>query len=197
MEKRTLLAIALSVVVVFIYQFFFAPKPTPKQPAKTPSAIEAPQQQAKTPTPAAGAAATPTPTEKSTQTATVQKAGVEKDVTVDTPLYRAVFTTRGGTLRSFQLKQFKTKLDKNASLIELVNYIPNMPLPLSVSFVDSSILVAGNDLYETDRQSVTLGKTDQKNQPDLQPDLPGFSANRESLHLQSERLCHPDGGEGP
>ncbi len=97
MEKRTLLAIALSVVVVFIYQFFFAPKPTPKQPAKTPSAIEAPQQQAKTSTPAL----TPTPAEKSTQTAIVQKAGLEKDVTVDTPLYRAVFTTRGGPSAPF------------------------------------------------------------------------------------------------
>jgi len=197
MEKRTLLAIALSVVVVFIYQFFFAPKPTPKQPAKTPSAIEAPQQQAKTSTPAAGTALTPTPAEKSTQTAIVQKAGVEKDVTVDTPLYRAVFTTRGGTLRSFQLKQFKTKLDKNASLIELVNYVPNMPLPLSVSFVDSSILVAGNDLYEADRQSVTLGKTDQKTSLTFSQTYPGsvriekvFTFNPNDYAIQMEVKVH-------
>ncbi|HPJ96138.1 MAG TPA: membrane protein insertase YidC [Syntrophales bacterium] len=173
MEKRTLLAIALSVVVVFAYQFFFAPKPMPRQPAAPPGAIEAPHQQAKTPQPATDTAAAPAPAEKSTRTAVAQKAGLEKDVTVDTPLYRAVFTTRGGALRSFQLKQFKTKLDKNAGPIELVNSTPNMPLPLSVSFVDSSILASGSDLYESDRSSVTLSKTDQKTSLAFSQTYPG------------------------
>jgi YidC/Oxa1 family membrane protein insertase len=161
MEKKTLLAIVLSVAVVFIYQYFFAPKPVPIKAKSETARIEQPKSTETTPstsTPTASLSAT----DKSTLTAVAQKTGVEKDVTVDTPLYKAVFTTRGATLRSFQLKNFKNQLDKNAGLIELVNITPDMPLPLSLSFVDSSILVATGDLYETDRSSISLSKNDQK-----------------------------------
>jgi len=195
MEKKTLLAVVLSVAVVFIYQYFFAPKPVPIKAKNEPARIEQPQAKGTAPAPTAATPTTPATTDKSTLTAVPQKAGVEKDITVDTPLYKAVFTTRGGTLRSFQLKHFKSKLEKNAGLIELVNITPDMPLPLTLSFVDSSILVATVDLYEADRSSITLAKNDQKTSLTFTQTYPGsvriektftFSPNDYAIQMEAK-----------
>jgi len=163
MEKKTILAIALSVAVVFIYQFFFAPKSVPNKAGKEPARIEQQAQAEKSqPQAQASAPAMPASGGENTTTTVAQKTGIEKEITVETPLYKAVFSTKGATLRSFQLKNFKTHLGKNSGMIELVNVPPNMPLPLSLSFVDSSILVGGNDVYEADRKSISLDKNGQK-----------------------------------
>jgi YidC/Oxa1 family membrane protein insertase len=195
MEKKTLLAIVLSVAVVFIYQYFFAPKPVPIKAKNEPARVEQPQAKGTAPAASSIAPEAPATTDKSTLTAVVQKAGVEKDITVDTPLYKAVFTTRGGTLRSFQLKNFTNNLDKNAGLIELVNIKPDIPLPLSLSFVDSSILVATGDLYETDRSSISLSKNDQKTTLTFTQTYPGtvriektftFSPNDYAIQMEAK-----------
>ncbi len=163
MEKKTILAIALSVAVVFIYQFFFAPKSVPNKAGKEPARVEQQAQTEKSqPQAQASAPAMPASGGEKTTTTVAQKTGIEKEITVETPLYKAVFSTKGATLRSFQLKNFKTQLGKNSGMIELVNVPPHMPLPLSLSFVDSSILVGGGDVYEADRKSIALDKNDRK-----------------------------------
>lgn len=195
MEKKTILAIVLSVAVVFIYQYFFAPKPVPIKAKNEPARIEQPQTKGATPAASATAPAALTTPGKSTLTAVAQKAGVEKDITVDTPLYKAVFTTRGGTLRSFQLKNFKNKLDKNSGLVELINVTKDMPAPLSLSFVDSSILVDTGDLYAADRSSITLVKNDQKTSLTFSQTYPGtvriektftFSPNDYAIQMEAK-----------
>jgi len=172
MEKKTILAIVLSVAVVFIYQFFFAPKSVPNKTQNHPAEIEE-KKQPETATAPATATTTAVSGNKNTITTATQKTGIEKEITVETPLYKAVFSTKGGTLRSFQLKKFKTKLEKNSGMIELVNVAPNMPLPLSLSFVDSSILVGAGDIYEADRSSLSLGEKDQKSRLTFTQTYPG------------------------
>jgi YidC/Oxa1 family membrane protein insertase len=173
MEKRTLLAIALSVAVVFIYQFFFAPKPVPKQAGKPTAGIEAPQEQGKPAAPAATSTTTSAAPQANTMTAAMQTADVEKEITVDTPIYKAVFTTRGGTLRSFQLKHFKNTLKNDSTNIELVNVRPATQLPLSLSFVDSSILAAPDDFYSVDRSAITLSQKDTQTRLTFSQSYPG------------------------
>ena len=153
MEKRFFLAIVLSVIVVFAYQFIFAPKPPVRKmtpDTTTSSDVVSPSPISATP----GVSAIPA--------ATIPKmTGTEKDVIVDTPLYKAIFTTRGGTLRSFKLKNFKTDLSPDSEMIELVHVNFDNPLPLSLSFMDSTIPVAPDDIYHTDLFSLTLEATDQ------------------------------------
>ena len=174
MEKKTILAIALSVVVVFIYQFFFAPKQTPKQAAKPATGIEAPQSQAKPASGEPAAAPSTAASVASTATPVSQTTGVGKDIIVDTPLYKAVFTTKGGALRSFQLKHFKNTLMKDSTLIELVNVRPDAPQPLSVSFIDSSVTVPAGDYYDTDRTSVSLKPGDGETRLTFSQTYPGL-----------------------
>ena len=153
MEKRFFLAIVLSVIVVVTYQFFFAPKPPErKMPRETASSEVAPV----SPAPAAPSRASIFP-----PATTPRVAGTEKDVTVDTPLYKAVFTTKGGALRSFKLKNFKVDLEPDSEPIELVHVFDSPQLPLALSFMDSTVPLSPDDLYHTDMLSLTLTETDQ------------------------------------
>jgi len=179
MDKRTLLAIVLSIVVLFIYQNFFAPKPAQQPaPAKQEAAV-APQ--ALPQPPAATEKGTPAPAvlpAATGRTVAAQAAtGTEKDIVVENSLYRAVFTTRGAALKSFQLKQYQTDLENNedlvdifyrligrgpekskaqSRLIELVHVAEGMPRPLAASFPDSTVNVPEGGFYEADVSAINL-----------------------------------------
>ncbi|MGE3841826.1 MAG: membrane protein insertase YidC [Vicinamibacterales bacterium] len=103
MEKRVLLAVGLSALVLVIYQTLFV-KPVPR-PAP-PSAVAG---ASATPSPAgAGTAAIPeaTPRVDSPPVATVRADSAERELVVNSPAVRAVFTNRGGILTSWQLKNY-------------------------------------------------------------------------------------------
>jgi len=126
MEKRLIAAIVLSFLVLFGYQALFnKPDKTPPRPQIT--ATEAPvtpvpgtsapvqeQKQAAVPEskPAAAEAAAP-------QDLTAVAAGAETDVVVETSLYRAVWSNKGGVLKSWTLKKHKNSLKEKKDL-ELV-----------------------------------------------------------------------------
>ena len=105
--------------------------------------------------------------------------GTERDVIVETPLYRAVFTTRGAALKSFQLKQYKTALENSEDLVdifyrligkgkpkpkgqpklvELVHVSEGMPRPLAVSFPDSTVNIPEDGFYEADGSMLDMTK---------------------------------------
>ncbi len=187
MDKRTLLAIVLSIAVLFVYQNFFAPQPV-KQPAPTqqaaPSGQSAPPAQQTAQTPPAAAPAAPAAAPATIQTATSGRmvaakasAQTERDIVVETSLYRAVFTTRGAALKSFQLKQYQTALENDedlvdifyrligkgkakpadrSKLVELVHVAQGMPRPLSVYFPDSSLNVPMDGFFEADSTSLDM-----------------------------------------
>ncbi len=94
MEKRAILAIILSMLVIVIWQLIFAP--TPKEPTIREEQVEEaplqPQRQEVYP-------------EEIPEYAG-EEAGVLRDVVVETPLYRAIFTTGGGRLKSWTLKKY-------------------------------------------------------------------------------------------
>lgn len=151
MDKRTLLAIILSLIVILTWQAFFAKKPPPQQPEPT-------QQE----TPAAGKPAvkdtartqfTPSPT----RTVLSQKvAGSEKDISVVTPLFTAIFTTKGGSLKSYKLKEYRTTLDSTSDFVELVNVLDGMQKPLSITFPDSNADILPESIFTADSSTLDL-----------------------------------------
>jgi YidC/Oxa1 family membrane protein insertase len=154
MDKRAILGIALSILVLVIYQdlvtrFYPSPTQTPgpaseKQDIKSPEAKESP---AETKDVAAVAETRSAP-------AKVPAGAPGRDIKVETENYVAVFTSRGGRLKSFQFKNYRVTADKNSPLVEMVQTAPGVPLPLGVRwqtpqpFDDSELVysVQGGDL---------------------------------------------------
>ncbi|MFH1080005.1 MAG: membrane protein insertase YidC [Pseudomonadota bacterium] len=169
MDKKALIAIVLSILVVFIYQTYFAPPP--KQPdtktKETPTA------------PAAKQAMAPAP-ERKTTTPDKAKPAVasavipEKEIVVDTKLYKAVFTTKGGTLKSFKLKDYRKTPAKNAELIDLVQIKGGMPGPLGMTFAESDIAIPADGMYETAITALDLIKTPDRNRLTLSQTYPSY-----------------------
>jgi YidC/Oxa1 family membrane protein insertase len=162
MERRVLLAIALSFAVLFAYQALFIPPPTPTETinATPPSA-----------TPSTGAAlptAAPTPTPDKVEAtsvpavAMIEGEGTERDIVVDTQKVRATFTNRGARLRHWVLKDYRNERGDPLDLIP--ETIPTgLPLPFSLRLDDPGTTRRLNDALF--RASVTNSTLDASSQP--------------------------------
>jgi YidC/Oxa1 family membrane protein insertase len=109
MEKRFLLAVALSFIVLYGYQALFPPpKPSPAGPSSNAPAASASQSaqagESKPPQPSTPSIAE-APAEP--QPAALVGDSAERDIVVDNPAVHAVFTTRGAVLKSWTLKRYK------------------------------------------------------------------------------------------
>jgi YidC/Oxa1 family membrane protein insertase len=123
MEKRLIIAVLLSIGVLYAYSFMFPtakPLPAgtgaPKQAAissavSNPSAQQAPAAPA---TMATAQAAQPVAGQP-------QAAAAARDITVDTDLYTAVFSSQGAGLKHLVLKKYKESLGPQGKDIVLVN----------------------------------------------------------------------------
>lgn len=151
MDKRTILAIVLSLAVIIIYQLFFF-KPPAKAPAPT-STREVPKVKEESPAVAKAVK------EKIT---VGPKTGEEKKVLVDTPLYSAVFTSRGAGLTSFKLKKYKKTLDPNSDSVDLVSLKAGMKSPLGVSFVNSSFEIPDEMFFTSPVDRIELTRENQE-----------------------------------
>lgn len=111
MDKRTVLAIVLSIAVLFIYQMFFMKSPAPRGP------VTEKKGSAPTTTVAGGIAVGEGGGKALPRSGFLQQAaGSERDIRVETPLYTAIFTNRGGALRSLQLKDYSKALPNDRLL---------------------------------------------------------------------------------
>jgi YidC/Oxa1 family membrane protein insertase len=139
MERRVLIAVLLSFVVLYAYQFVFPPPPEPKPTvATTGQQTAAP---AKPDPKAQGNAppAVPTTAEASgAQTPLVVPQQSGRDIPVDSPAISAVFTTRGGALKSWRLKHYR---DESGQPLELVatHAPPGAPLPFTLATDDERV----------------------------------------------------------
>lgn len=125
MEKRLIVAIVLSFLVLMGYQYFFV-KPE-KARLNPPVTTAAPSTTAAVPGTAAGAPEAPKPAPAEAKTAPAAAlpaqdqapvAGqAETDVVVDTPLYRAVWSNKGGVLKSWVLKKHKNSQKQDLELV--------------------------------------------------------------------------------
>ncbi len=146
MEKRALLAVVLSVAVFYVFSMIMGPQSDKKQVA-----APAASQNAAAPTAAPVPSTAPfiPPATPSAQTATAQK-----EVSIDTPLYTAVFSSRGAALKSVTLKKYREQNSPTASPVVLEkNNDPNL---LSFSTRASGFNLSETAVYATDRDSVKI-----------------------------------------
>jgi YidC/Oxa1 family membrane protein insertase len=155
MEKRAILAIVLSMMVILIWQLVFAPA-RKKEPA-------VPQEIEKSMVEEEGEArigeGVPDPSEPGDREI--------QDVIVETPLYRAVFTTAGGRLRSWTLKEYMDRVEtvvlwrrkeqKPPKPVEMVTVRDLEDLPL-----ETEIRLNGEDtgelVFDADRSRLFVEK---------------------------------------
>jgi YidC/Oxa1 family membrane protein insertase len=148
MEKRVFLAILLSFGVLAVYQAVFPPpRPVPVVLAPT---TDVPPVAA---SPVVGDAVAALP---STQTAPLVGDAAARDIVVETDTVRAVFTTAGATLKSWQLKNY---FDNGAPLELLPADVPaSEPRSFSVSTNDPALSrILANALYLPSADQLTLG----------------------------------------
>lgn len=122
MDRRALLAVALSLLILIAYEQFLRmyygpPAPhTAPTPATTPSGSEA-----SLPPTAAGSGEGTTPVTGSASHSISTPANVpERLIQVESPLYVALLSTRGARLVSWRLKHYRTTVDPQSPPLELV-----------------------------------------------------------------------------
>jgi len=121
MQVRILLAFALSFMTLVVSQrFFVRPQPAPRQagatePVPATDATPAPPREA---APSAATATPPAPEGVPSGPNEPRQGAAEEQITVESDLYRAVFTTRGAAVKSWTLRQFD---DREGNPQELVN----------------------------------------------------------------------------
>jgi YidC/Oxa1 family membrane protein insertase len=122
MEKRLILAIVLSFLVLVLYQAIFMknkPQPEVQPQQQKPAQVEglAPKT-AEAALPEAGSQ-TSQKEEKPAQLKVYEevKAKAEEQITVETPLYQAVWSNRGASLRSWKLREHRNEQKEDLELV--------------------------------------------------------------------------------
>jgi YidC/Oxa1 family membrane protein insertase len=125
-NRRVLIAAVISMAIIFLWQTVFSP--ARRQGGEPPGAktAEAP---AKTPQAAPPVAAAPVPA------AAVPENAPEETVSIESPDFRATFSTWGGALKSVSLKNPKFQREENGRVepVNLVRVGPREAYPLSVA----------------------------------------------------------------
>ena len=158
-SKRLFLTLAISFIFLFVYQYYFV---TPLKEQQGSPAVE---ESAQAPE-AAEVEAVPVQ-EAPGKTAEPLVAGEEKTIRVDTPLYTALLTNRGGVLESVVLKNFLQDLKDPGSRVQLVRDPSGTDFPLTaevvgvggpLGFAEALFVVDGGDvvLSEGEEGGVTF-----------------------------------------
>jgi YidC/Oxa1 family membrane protein insertase len=122
MEKRVLLAIVLSFLILILYQAFFIKKqPEPETPPEITTEIEKkpgekPAKKELLSPPEMPEEREPTEEERAIQPISAQ---AEEEILIDTSLYRAVWSNRGGLLKSWRLKKHTDENKEDLDLVSL------------------------------------------------------------------------------
>ncbi|MDY6880472.1 MAG: membrane protein insertase YidC [Desulfatiglans sp.] len=156
MEKRTILAFILSFLVLILWSYFFGP--TKEQGSKK----EVPTERG---TPPAATEGEPIhkPTHPPVYSTSEDKAGTpvynieKKEIEVETPLFKAILTNVGPTIKSFRLKAYHKTTDPDSPPIELVNLKNDRGGVITAGFDRSDAAQMDKKVYEVDSPSLQLG----------------------------------------
>jgi YidC/Oxa1 family membrane protein insertase len=145
MDKRTILAVSLSLFVLIAWTFLFPQKEATKTPITTEQSapVTAPVKQVETTT------ASPVPQAPVDYAPT--SSSPANDVTVETDLYKAVFTTQGAILKYWELKTHKIN-DVPVILLKSPGVMP----PLSVIFESPDRNLPQRFVYEANTSNINL-----------------------------------------
>jgi YidC/Oxa1 family membrane protein insertase len=132
MEKRMILAIALSVAILLGYQYLVAP-PSPKGP-ETPAPQSAAKETGKdNAVPGAGQTPAAAPAPGLPGGLAPKALHPLRKIVVSTPLYTATISTGGGGIQSFLLHDYKDVPGPKGKPLEIIESGGGRPLPLDLS----------------------------------------------------------------
>jgi len=154
--KRAFVAIILSFLILIGYQYFFV-HPAGRQPVVRQQSEQVDKSNT-TGKPTLEQKPSVQPAAPSTSVQVVQPDPAARDITVETPRYSAVINEQGGGFKSFVLKQYSIKKDKNSGLMQMVG--TENPVNLPVIFTLDNGAAASLPVYHADRKSISL--SDQK-----------------------------------
>jgi YidC/Oxa1 family membrane protein insertase len=122
MDRQALIAILLSALVLIGYQFFFAPQSAQTPPPVVEKAAEKkPDPESQTPSvPAVAVATTP--------------ASEEREIRVESDLFTAVLSTKGGTIKHWELKKYQDKNNRDVVVLNKPGALPAAGIGASTSF---------------------------------------------------------------
>jgi YidC/Oxa1 family membrane protein insertase len=168
MENRTLIALALSFLVFLVFMYIGEKTRVPQVP---PGPLTQQPQPASPPPPSAPAPAVTAPAPPAAAPPPAASARPARDIVVETPRFKAVFTEAGGCLKSFQLKKYLESLpfipvssfklgpigfeldlyhspeNSRAKLKELVRSGHTHNYPLALDWEGQGLQIAGNSLF--------------------------------------------------
>ncbi len=155
MEKRALLAVIISLVILIIYQQYFAP-PLP----------DVSKEKGKTEKTSTVEKALPVEEKKSAPIVAKEKEELKifpgKEVSVETPLYTAVFDTRGARLKSWQVKKYMDKIGEGAKPIDLATQALSAGYPLGLEIREANFPFSPTTIFQVNTESLKLGPAQSK-----------------------------------
>ncbi|MBM4255622.1 MAG: membrane protein insertase YidC [Deltaproteobacteria bacterium] len=148
MDNKSFLAVVLSLLVLVVYQAlvsYFYPLPPPS--TRNPSAPQtASPTTMRTPTIEQPAQAQSAPQDSPLTTAPVAAA---QEISVENEVYRAVFTSAGGRIKSFRLKQHPGDEGKHSPPLEMIQAGGRGELPLGVLLEGNGVTLSDDGVRYT------------------------------------------------
>ena len=156
---RAFLAILISFVILLGYQYFFI-GPAQQEPVETEQATVQPQPDQQ-PAQAQITAPPPLPQPQTTvpQPSAVADQRPASEVKIDTDLYTATISEKGGVITSFLLKDFREEKNEEAPGVDLVKTDQAQGFPLSFSW---GSVFARDTLYTVDSTDVQFDSSTNK-----------------------------------
>jgi YidC/Oxa1 family membrane protein insertase len=189
MQQRALVAVIISLVILVLWQYYFAPQPpepTKEKPGqeKVAPAAKTPEEAGKPVAPGEKIpGASPVPTDPASQAIKVEPG---KDVTVDTPLYTAVFDTRGARLKDFKVKKFLDKMGEGAKPIDLAKEIIAGGYPFGLEISEANFPFSPDSLFQVNTEKLELGPGKNKGELVFSWDSPDGPSIRQKMTFHAD-----------
>jgi YidC/Oxa1 family membrane protein insertase len=157
MQIRALLAVIISLIILVIYQAYFAPPPPPEKPSpeKAQTAAPAKEEPVKAVSPGEKIPGITPPPQLPSPPAIKAEPG--KDVAIETPLYTAVFNTRGARLKDFRVKKYLDKIGEGAKPIDLATENLGSAYPFGMEMTHTNFPYSSDLLFQVNAETLKLG----------------------------------------
>jgi YidC/Oxa1 family membrane protein insertase len=158
MEKRVLLAVILSLVILIFYHQYFSPPPPEKSKEKPVQGKTLPSGQGKEAVGEPLSSSAKKGEGRPAAAPPVIKAEPGKEVTIDTPLYTAVFNTRGARLTGWRVKKYLDKIGEGAKPINLAKEALGDGSPFGLEITEANFPVPSEPLYQASTDTLKLDR---------------------------------------
>jgi YidC/Oxa1 family membrane protein insertase len=172
MDSRTLLALVLSIAVLIVFQYFLGGDVS-KPPREETGVEDVPAADSGEQAPGheygklvrtdegadvSGLSGIRRPDIQVDTKTPLRKA---RDITVETDLYRLVFSEKGGTIKQYLLKQYPTTLSVDALPVNLIKVSPPH-LPLGLRMESQPPTDLSSQFFEADKENLKLVQAGEK-----------------------------------